>query len=180
MSTEQAFIEGFVKRAAEYGLSANEAYSLFKEANFAEAPKPRSSGAIGSEINVQNNNPAHAPGQAAVMDFQNKNMVSPKRPAYTPTVNNPSVSPAVKIDNTPLLGNVAGTSARLAIKDYPGAALSALGTGVGYLGRHMPLLGGAGSYAVSGISAARDYMNHVNNIAEMNKRTEMGSAIPRG
>lgn len=32
MNTEQAYIEGFVKRAAEYGFSENEAEALFKEA----------------------------------------------------------------------------------------------------------------------------------------------------
>jgi hypothetical protein len=32
MNTEQAYIEGFVKRAMEYGFSENEAQSLFKEA----------------------------------------------------------------------------------------------------------------------------------------------------
>ena len=34
MSTEQAYINGFIKRASEHGLNDIEAYSLFKQANW--------------------------------------------------------------------------------------------------------------------------------------------------
>jgi hypothetical protein len=39
MTTEQAYIEGFVKRAAEYGFNDEEAFEILKEAAKKGAPK---------------------------------------------------------------------------------------------------------------------------------------------
>lgn len=40
MGTEQAYIEGFVKRAAEYGFNEQEALNILKQATAADAPFP--------------------------------------------------------------------------------------------------------------------------------------------
>jgi len=40
MNNEQAYINGFVKRANQYGLTSEEAFELFKRATAADAPMP--------------------------------------------------------------------------------------------------------------------------------------------
>jgi len=45
MTTEQAYIEGFVKRASEYGFSRNEAIELLKSAGPVAAPHVNDLGA---------------------------------------------------------------------------------------------------------------------------------------
>ena len=56
MNSQQAYIEGFVKRAGEYGYSRNEAMQFLKQATAADAPNPA---AIHSKpINITSPTPA--------------------------------------------------------------------------------------------------------------------------
>ena len=57
MNTQQAYIEGFVKRAAQYGYKRGEAISLFKQAAMAKAPVPEVPQTQPANISLGNINP---------------------------------------------------------------------------------------------------------------------------
>ena len=70
MNTEQAYINGFVKRAGEYGLTSNQAIELLKQSGIADAPalatinKPTMfSGALDKVKNIFGNNQPSVPAQ---------------------------------------------------------------------------------------------------------------------
>jgi hypothetical protein len=86
MNTEQAYIEGFVKRASEYGFSRNEAVSLLKQA----APIPMAPGmlrALAPEAR------ALASGEQAAA----RAMVPPPPQGYGPQAVNNSNHPTVRL-----------------------------------------------------------------------------------
>ena len=52
MNTQkQAYIEGFVKRAAEYGFSENEAVKLLKQSGIADAPAYQTNPTLSEGLN---------------------------------------------------------------------------------------------------------------------------------
>jgi hypothetical protein len=65
MNTEQAFVEGFVKRAMEYGFSQNESLELLKEA-------ARGAGALSLIMRRQLKNTPKAQKTKEIRDVANK------------------------------------------------------------------------------------------------------------
>jgi len=61
MNTQQAYINGFVKRAAEYGYNRQEALEIYKQATAADAPFPAK--VHSKPINIP------SPAQAPVRQF---------------------------------------------------------------------------------------------------------------
>jgi hypothetical protein len=48
---QQAYIEGFVKRASEYGLTQNEAFELLKSSGFMDTVKEKANNAMNTVYN---------------------------------------------------------------------------------------------------------------------------------
>lgn len=74
MNTEQAFIEGFVKRASEYGLDESQANSLLKEAVRGQRAYALMNG-VGKDMASQ----ALKNGISSASPFPNRHVVAPDR-----------------------------------------------------------------------------------------------------
>lgn len=123
MCVEQAYLEGFVKRASEYGFSGSEAVYILKQATDGY----RDNAMINTEIQSANANPSKAPGSAAIMDFGQGGVPS-KTPAYTPTKINTPYPTAALLNHIPVAGKIIGPIARYRDHDYLGAGISAAST----------------------------------------------------
>lgn len=132
MSSEQAYIEGFVKRASEYGYSEADALdALEKLADYS------TNNDINTSIQAQNANFGKPSGSMGIVDFPIKGAPSQRRPVYNPTNPDPSYPKAALTSNIPVLGNIAGPIARAATGDFLGAGINAASTamlGLGPLG----------------------------------------------
>lgn len=77
MKTQQAYVEGFVKRAAEYGFSKNEAVKILKQANALNIAPKQDPMVIAPTPGA----PSHLPPVKTTYDY-------PQQPSVTPEVNN--------------------------------------------------------------------------------------------
>lgn len=169
---KDSYINGFVKRAAEYGFDRIEALAIFKQA----APGYRANSQIGSEINNINANPAKPQGSAAVMDFPQKGVVPPKLPAYTPNTEKPHQGPATYLESIPGLGHFIGPPARLMEGDP-------IGAGLGLATDALAFGGPIGLAAAGGLSVAskfRDMNNYLDRKADIAKKMENTSRPVQG
>ena len=123
MTTQQAYINGFVKRASEYGFNESETKYFLKK--LAEG---YSSNEIQAEINAINPNVNRPAGSAAMLDFPVKGSVPPKIPAYTPTNPKVPIPAPVILNHVPGVGRFVGPLARFASGDMSGGILGTAST----------------------------------------------------
>jgi hypothetical protein len=94
MNTEQAYINGFVKRAAEYGLSAENAFDVLKKANLSGTANnaiqsPVGQKILGSASNVYNSLP-NVIKKPVQNYFANKQTANSGYAGFNPNQNNES------------------------------------------------------------------------------------------
>ncbi len=97
MTNEQAYIEGFVKRASEYGYREAEALdALEKLADYS------TNNDINTSIQTQNANFGKPSGSMGVVDFPIKDSPRQRRPVYNPTDPRPPYPNAALVSSVPV------------------------------------------------------------------------------
>ena len=168
MHFKKAYINGFVKRASEYGFSSQEAVDIL----FKLAGAPRTNADIASGINSINANPNKTPGNMALIDFPAKNQSINRRPVYTPTNSEVKFPTGVALANIPLAGNIIGPVARFAEGDFTGGLINAASTAA------LPLPGGIVlSKGLEVLNDVRDIKKHTERRALSNNAFEQGNRI---
>jgi hypothetical protein len=163
MNYSEAYIRGFVKRAADHGLDVRAALAVL----YKSASDHRTNQEINAEINTNNANPNRSAGNMSVVDFPVKNQNTVRKPAYTPT--NPGVKfpMAAALSNTPIAGNIVGPLGRFATGDFTGGLINAASTAA------LPLPGGIVlSKGLELLNDARDFKQHVDRNAMANNAFE--------
>lgn len=119
MNTQQAYIKGFLKRAAEYNINKYEAINILKAAS-----DYKTNSSINAEIQTQNANFGKPAGSMGLIDFPIKGNLNPRRPVYNPTNIENRFPIGATVSQIPFVGNIAGPVMRAAEGDLLGAGIN--------------------------------------------------------